>query len=69
VATLEALPQTPEVEAQWRALGGLALQHEHLTVAERCAAALGDVARVKFLRKVSGRGGGCLSFDQIQNSS
>ncbi|KIZ07625.1 Intraflagellar transport protein [Monoraphidium neglectum] len=52
VSTLEALPPSTEVEAQWRALGALALQHEVLWVAERCAAALGEVARVRFLHKL-----------------
>ena len=52
VSTLEALPPGPEADSQWRALGALALQHEELGVAERCAAALGEVARVRFLHKV-----------------
>lgn len=52
VATLEALPPGPEADAQWRSLGEAALQHEELAVAARCAAALGDVARVTYLKKV-----------------
>ncbi|GBF87714.1 intraflagellar transport protein [Raphidocelis subcapitata] len=52
VATLEALPAGPDTDAQWRALSAAALAHEQLGVAERCAAALGDVARVEFLHKL-----------------
>lgn len=53
VSTLEALPLSPEAEAQWRSLAALALQHEDLAVAERCAAALGEVSRADYLHKVS----------------
>ncbi|KAI8469208.1 MAG: intraflagellar protein IFT172 [Monoraphidium minutum] len=52
VATLEALPPGPEADAQWRALGALALKHDDLAVAERCAAALGEAARARHLRKL-----------------
>jgi hypothetical protein len=53
MATLEALPASPEVEAQWRALAALALANEDVAVAARCAAALGDAARVVYLNQVS----------------
>lgn len=59
VATLEALPPGPDTDAQWRVLAAAAQAHEQLGVAERCAAALGDVARVEFLHKVGWLGGQC----------
>lgn len=54
LATLEPLELTPETEAQWAQLAGAALEQEALAVAERCYAALGDVAKARFLHKVRG---------------
>ena len=36
----------------YRCVGQVALEQEQLLVAERCCAALGDVARARYLRKV-----------------
>lgn len=54
VQTLESLELTPETEAQWQALMEAALTHNRLVVAERCAAAMGDIAKARFLHKVRG---------------
>lgn len=53
LATLEPMDLNPETEAQWAQLAAVALEHEQLAVAERCYAALGDVAKARYLRKVS----------------
>lgn len=52
VATLEPLELNPETEAHWSKLAAVALEHEALAVAERCYAALGDVAKARYLHKV-----------------
>lgn len=36
----------------WQQLGTVALEEGDINIAERCAAALGDVSRARFLRKV-----------------
>jgi hypothetical protein len=41
-------------EAQWRQLADAALAEGQAQVAERCYAALGDVSKTSFLRKVGG---------------
>ncbi len=40
---------TPETEAMWNLLGKLALEKGQLKIAERSYAALGDVARARYL--------------------
>jgi hypothetical protein len=52
VATLEPLQLTPETEAQWTQLAEAALATNQLVIAERCFAALGDIAATRFLHKV-----------------
>ncbi|EFJ49307.1 intraflagellar protein IFT172 [Volvox carteri f. nagariensis] len=52
VQTLEPLELTPETEAQWMQLADQALANNQLVIAERCYAALGDIARTRFLHKV-----------------
>lgn len=49
---LDALVVTPEVEAMWRQLSQLAVESGELKIAERCAAAVGDVAVSMFLSEV-----------------
>ncbi|XP_068609645.1 intraflagellar transport protein 172 homolog [Brachionichthys hirsutus] len=49
-AFLETLEMSAEAEAMWRMLGKLAQKAQKLHVAERCCAALGDVATMYFLR-------------------
>lgn len=36
----------------WQQLGAVALEEGDIAIAERCAAALGDVSRARFLHKV-----------------
>lgn len=52
VEILEAMTLTPEAEAMWHTLATVALQERKLHIAERCYAALNDVARARYLRKV-----------------
>jgi intraflagellar transport protein 172 len=49
---LETLEMSPEAEGMWRQLSEQAMSNHHIAIAERCAAALGDVGRARFLRKV-----------------
>jgi intraflagellar transport protein 172 len=48
---LESLGDKPEAEAMWSNLASLAVDKNKLQVAERCYAALGDVARTHYLRE------------------
>ena len=45
VQILEPLDMTPEIEANWKTLAKLALEQQNLYVAERCYAALGNIAK------------------------
>lgn len=49
---LEPLELTPETEALWQQLSSLALKDSKPAIAERCYAALGDIAKSRFLHKV-----------------
>ena len=40
-------------EAMWQTLGKLSLEERHLYIAERCYAALGDVAKVRYLQGIN----------------
>ena len=53
MAILEGLEMSPETEAMWQQLSDVALGAGELHVAQRAAAALGDVARARFLQKTS----------------
>ncbi len=53
VDTLEPLELTAETEAQWHLLAKAAMDEGRLAVAERCYAALGDVARASYLHQAS----------------
>lgn len=48
---LESLGDKPEAEAMWSNLASLAIDMNKLHVAERCYAALGDVALTHYLRE------------------
>ncbi|KAJ9575458.1 hypothetical protein L9F63_007663, partial [Diploptera punctata] len=48
---LESLGDKPEAEAMWSNLAEIAIATNKLQVAERCYAALGDVARTYYLRE------------------
>ena len=49
---LDPLDMNPETEANWRTLAQIAVEDQNITVAEHCYAALGDIAKAKFLRKI-----------------
>ena len=53
VDILEDLNLTPETEANWKTLAKLALEQQNLYVAERCYAALGNMAKADYLRKLN----------------
>ncbi|XP_033644927.1 intraflagellar transport protein 172 homolog [Asterias rubens] len=53
VAFLETLEMTNETEAMWKTLSRLSLEAKQLHIAERCYAALGDVAKARYLRNVN----------------
>ena len=53
VTFLETLEMVPETEAMWKTLSKLALEDRQLLIAERCYAALGDVSKVRYLKKVN----------------
>ncbi|KAG2781071.1 Intraflagellar transport protein [Phytophthora cactorum] len=53
MSILEPLELTPETEAMWSQLSQEALTQNDHRIAERCAAALGDVARSRYLRKLN----------------
>ena len=50
---LEPLELTQENEANWKSLTKIALEQNNFFVAERCYAALGDVAKSSYYRKVN----------------
>ncbi|KAI9201990.1 uncharacterized protein BJ171DRAFT_584638 [Polychytrium aggregatum] len=53
VFLLETLELTPETEAMWKTLSTMALKDQRLPIAERCYAALGDVAKTHYLHKLN----------------
>lgn len=53
LATLQPLELSPETRAHWAQLAEAALDEEALAVAERCYAAIGDVAKASYLHKAS----------------
>ncbi|KAJ1542591.1 hypothetical protein HK096_009222, partial [Nowakowskiella sp. JEL0078] len=53
ITLLETLELTTETEAMWKILGQLALENRRLLIAERCYAALGDVARTRYLNSLN----------------
>lgn len=53
VEILEPLKLTPETEANWKTLAKLALEQQNLYVAERCYAALGNMSKADYLRKLN----------------
>jgi intraflagellar transport protein 172 len=53
VDLLEELPLTPETEAMWRTLATASMANNHLPVAERCYAVLGDAPKSRYLHKVN----------------
>ncbi|KAJ3273642.1 hypothetical protein HDV01_004251 [Terramyces sp. JEL0728] len=53
IALLETLEMTTETEAMWKSLSTTALKDQKLGIAERCYAAIGDVARSKYLHNLN----------------
>ncbi|KAK3595246.1 hypothetical protein CHS0354_010853 [Potamilus streckersoni] len=51
VAFLETLEMSSETEAMWKTLSKLAMDQKQLHIAERCYAALGDVAKARFMKE------------------
>jgi len=49
---LDALADSPEVQAMWAQLSAAAVSDGDLRIAQRCAAAVGDVAMARFLEDV-----------------
>lgn len=49
---LDKLTLTPETEAMWRNLANIVMEDQKYHIAERCYAALGDVSKARYLRKV-----------------
>ncbi|RLV86206.1 hypothetical protein DV515_00015928 [Chloebia gouldiae] len=52
-AFLETLEMSTETEAMWKTLSRLALEARQLHIAERCFAALGNIARARFLHETN----------------
>lgn len=52
-AFLETLEMSSETEAMWKTLSKLSLEAKQLHIAERCFAALGDVAKARFLNETN----------------
>jgi len=50
---LENLEMTPESEAMWQTLGKLTLENREFFIAERCYAALGNVAKAQYLNEIN----------------
>eukprot|EP00668_Euglena_longa_P000083 GGOE01000099.1.p1 GENE.GGOE01000099.1~~GGOE01000099.1.p1 ORF type:complete len:1743 (+),score=650.33 GGOE01000099.1:779-5230(+) len=50
---LEQITLTPETEAMWQSLSQVAMQENKYLIAERCSAALGDVAKAKALNTIN----------------
>ncbi|KAJ3216179.1 hypothetical protein HDU67_009828 [Dinochytrium kinnereticum] len=53
VSLLETLEMTPETEAMWKTLSTMALKDRKISIAQRCFAALGDIARSSFLQNLT----------------
>lgn len=48
---LEMLGNKPEAEGMWNNLATIAINENELKIAERCYAALGDIARTHFIKE------------------
>lgn len=53
VEILDPLELTLETEANWKTVAKLALEQQNMFVAERCYAALGDISKADYLRKIN----------------
>ena len=50
---LEGMEYTSQAEAMWQQLQTMCVENWNLKMAERCSAALGDVSRARYLRRVA----------------
>ncbi len=50
---MESVPISDETETMWKTLARIALESRQYYIAERCYAALGDVAKARFLRETN----------------
>jgi len=50
---LDPLEMNPETEANWKTLSKIALEEQNINVSEHCYAALGDVGKALYLRKIN----------------
>jgi intraflagellar transport protein 172 len=53
ITLLESLEMTPETEGMWKSLSNTALKDKKLVIAERCAAAMGDISRARYLHSLN----------------
>ena len=53
IEILEPLELTSETEANWKTVAKLALEQQNLLVAERCFAALGNISKADYIRKIN----------------
>lgn len=53
ISLLEILEMTSETEAMWKTLSNAAIKEQKLAIAERCYAALGDVAKTRYIRSLN----------------
>jgi intraflagellar transport protein 172 len=49
---LESMHMSPEIEAMWKNLSELVMQDQQYLIAERCFAALGNISKARYLRKL-----------------
>ena len=50
---MESVSITDETETMWKMLARFSLESKQYFIAERCYAALGDVAKARFLRETN----------------
>lgn len=50
---MESVPISDETETMWKALARISLESRQYYIAERCYAALGDVAKARYLRETN----------------
>ena len=53
ITLLESLEMTPETEGMWKTLCDTALKNKQFLIAERCAAAIGDISRARYLHQIN----------------
>jgi intraflagellar transport protein 172 len=51
-AILDGSEMTNETQANWKTLAKIAVETQNISVAEHCYAALGDISKARYLRKI-----------------